>query len=154
MVQQFRLWKHSSNLVYFIFPKLAQHVSSAEPGWVGAQMATKEEEASFLLHTFPPLVPLAVSHIAKVWALTPWKWTPERSKEDRDLLRAHCPWQVTALPSVRFSHPFTLPLLLFVLSVLCAQPNLFQLCWYIHYCIGGRGRPKEVLETASFLMAC
>lgn len=38
-----------------------------------------------------------------MWELTPRKWTPERRKEDRNLLRAKCPWQVTALLSVRFS---------------------------------------------------
>lgn len=68
-------------------------------------MASREERLSFSLHT-PSTSPtiIALSHIANMWKLTLWKWKPERRKKDRNLLRANWPWQVTASPSVWFSH--------------------------------------------------
>lgn len=96
-------------------------------------MATKEERSSFLCKSLPLLVPFAIeSHCKHVGAdsleMDTRKEKGQRSAESKLSLTSHSSSVNTAFPF------FSTPLFLFVLSDLCAWPNLFQLYWYIHYC--------------------
>lgn len=102
-VQQFRrIAELKFSLLYFSQIGIACRLSRTRLGGSPDRYPKRKDRALYC-KPLPLLVPLVMSHIANMWELTPRKWTPEGRKEGRNLLRANCPWQVTALLSVWFS---------------------------------------------------
>lgn len=116
------------SLLYFSQIGIACELSRTRVGWEPRWLAKRKDRALYC-KPLPLLVPLVMSHIANMWALTSWKWTPERRKVDRVVLRTNCPWQVMALPSVWFAH--SSPSLYY-----CSSSQIFVLSQIFSICAG------------------
>lgn len=116
----------SASQIWFIFANTRD--TSAEAAVIEAQVATKGQSPCFLLH--PPHQSIAVSHIADMWELTPWKWKPEE-KEDRDLLPLHWPWQVIAVLSLPGSDSSVSCVIFELIEVVFEMSRLWNCycCW-------------------------
>lgn len=98
-------------------------------------MGSKEEGSSFLLQT--PSTSRTISRESHCKHVGADFLEMDTGKEKRGQGCAENKLSLTSHgSSISMVFPFfTLPLLLFILSDLCAQLNLFHLCWYIHCCI-------------------